>query len=358
MATQIDRAIKKLKEPLTCVFVLYGNEKKTDTISFNMLVCGKAVPKFTPYEVVDSKQKISFIFPTQGTTGTIKLCACSEYAVLSRQNFWTNILKGCSKILSYLPVNWSEQILLICATFELPVTRILGGSFQERMCSKLLHDLQVDTFILSTDFITRMIHHSAILVLGWVNLIIIFIRLVLQDYSMSCVKNIFFGGLVMSPSKTKKFAHFFNEANLYNLYGLTEAGWVSKCDVADINFKSGSIGQLLPGVLIRIEDVNTREIVGPGVQGELLVGGPSLMAGYAIFSSTTDIMKVFFLKLLSRSTKYGFLQARIRSNRRYCQLRRGRIFEYFGQDQRPGLHRRFQIFGHSTGRRRHETHFC
>lgn len=166
MASQIDRAIKKLKDSLSCLFVLYGNEKKSDTLSFNNLVSGKPIPKFTPYEVVDSKQKISFIFPTQGTTGAIKLCACSEYAALTRQEFWISMLKGCNKILSYLPVNWSEQILLICSTFELPVTRILGGSFQERICSKLLHDLQVDTFILSTDFITRMIHHTAILVRG------------------------------------------------------------------------------------------------------------------------------------------------------------------------------------------------
>lgn len=129
------------------------------------------------------------------------------------------------------------------------------------------------------------------------------ILLVLQDYSMACVKNIIFGGLVMSPTKTKKFAQFFSEANLYNLYGLAEAGWVSKCNVADINFKSESIGQLLPGVLIRIEDLNTREILGSGVQGELLVGGPSVMAGYAISSSKTDFLKVFLLKLLSGSKK-------------------------------------------------------
>jgi long-chain acyl-CoA synthetase len=63
-------------------------------------------------------------------------------------------------------------------------------------------------------------------------------------------------------------------------YGLTEASpTVTFPDVTVAEYRPGSIGTALPGVELRIIDVDGEEVV-PGDPGELLVRGPNVFAGY------------------------------------------------------------------------------
>lgn len=63
-------------------------------------------------------------------------------------------------------------------------------------------------------------------------------------------------------------------------YGLTEASpTVTFPDVAAAEYRPGSIGSALPGVELRLVDVDGEEVVA-GDPGELLVRGPNIFAGY------------------------------------------------------------------------------
>lgn len=76
----------------------------------------------------------------------------------------------------------------------------------------------------------------------------------------------------------KAMVKYGSDARLYEGYGLTEAG------VAIVSTKGrskkGSIGMPLPGIHVKILDIETHKEVEHGKLGEIAIGGPSLMSGY------------------------------------------------------------------------------
>lgn len=62
-------------------------------------------------------------------------------------------------------------------------------------------------------------------------------------------------------------------------YGLTEGTCASACNPVDGIRKLGTVGPALPGQQIRIADADGRD-VPPGEVGEILIAGPTVMAGY------------------------------------------------------------------------------
>jgi len=69
-----------------------------------------------------------------------------------------------------------------------------------------------------------------------------------------------------------------SEARLYVGYGLTEAGVTIVSTKG--RAKKGSIGSPLPGILVKILDIDTHKELEPGKLGEIAIGGPSVMSGY------------------------------------------------------------------------------
>ncbi len=66
---------------------------------------------------------------------------------------------------------------------------------------------------------------------------------------------------------------------IFEGYGTTETSPVISSNYPGAH-KMGSIGKPLPGVQIRIVDINTDKILGPNQQGKILVKGDMVMAGY------------------------------------------------------------------------------
>lgn len=67
--------------------------------------------------------------------------------------------------------------------------------------------------------------------------------------------------------------------NIYEGYGTTETSPVisANCPAAH---KLGSIGRPVPGVLVRIQDINTDAVLGTDEEGKILVKGEMVMEGY------------------------------------------------------------------------------
>ncbi|HOE91055.1 MAG TPA: AMP-binding protein [Candidatus Cloacimonadota bacterium] len=66
---------------------------------------------------------------------------------------------------------------------------------------------------------------------------------------------------------------------IYEGYGTTETSPViSTCTPDD--YKIGSVGKPMPGVRVKIVDIDTNEECEPGVEGKILVKGNSVMKGY------------------------------------------------------------------------------
>ncbi len=66
---------------------------------------------------------------------------------------------------------------------------------------------------------------------------------------------------------------------LYEGYGATETSPVISTNTPDHN-RPGSVGKILPGVMVRIENYETGEECAPGETGRILVKGDLVMPGY------------------------------------------------------------------------------
>ena len=92
----------------------------------------------------------------------------------------------------------------------------------------------------------------------------------------SCVS----GGARINREIAKKFVEITG-AQLFQGYGLTEAGPVTHCTALEDNLASESAGLPFPDTEAKIVDLQTGEIeLGAGQEGELIVRGPQVMAGY------------------------------------------------------------------------------
>jgi len=92
----------------------------------------------------------------------------------------------------------------------------------------------------------------------------------------------FVGGDSVPQSLIERWNEAFKEqgspATLNIGYGLTEAGVVIVSPAGHV--KKGSIGTPLPGVKVKICDLETHKELPLGTPGEILIGGPSIMNGY------------------------------------------------------------------------------
>lgn len=79
----------------------------------------------------------------------------------------------------------------------------------------------------------------------------------------------------------KVYNGFLKKHNLpiFEGYGTTETSPVISTNRPGTH-KLGSIGKPIPGVKVRIEDVNTGETLGPNLEGKILVKGDLVMEGY------------------------------------------------------------------------------
>ncbi|MEQ9454918.1 MAG: AMP-binding protein [Phycisphaeraceae bacterium] len=85
------------------------------------------------------------------------------------------------------------------------------------------------------------------------------------------------GGEPLSHDLAKRFKQRFS-TDLFEGYGLTETSPVTNCCVPG-STKPGSVGKPLPGVRNIIVDDNNQPL-GPNLDGEILIAGPNVMAGY------------------------------------------------------------------------------
>ncbi len=104
----------------------------------------------------------------------------------------------------------------------------------------------------------------------------------LKDYSADLKSlQLCISGSAPLPSSVKEAFEGLIGGYLVEGYGLSEAPTATHCNPVDGENKVGSIGLPLPGVECRLVDLLTQRLdVSPGEQGELLIRGPQVMAGY------------------------------------------------------------------------------
>jgi len=104
---------------------------------------------------------------------------------------------------------------------------------------------------------------------------------VVDDYDLSSVKIAMCGGAPLAPAVAEIFERRLR-VPLIQTYGQSETGPIATWSARDIREgirKPGSVGKLVPGVELRVEN-EQGEALPPGEQGELVARSPNVMKGY------------------------------------------------------------------------------
>lgn len=137
-----------------------------------------------------------------------------------------------------------------------------------------------------------------------------------QDFAGPHLKNLkqaFVGGDYVSPTLKERFnkvmADNTSHAQLLEGYGLTEV--VTVCAVNTIfEQKIGTVGKPLPGIDVKIVDLETREVLPKNTLGEIAVTGPTRMNGYLHDEvATSSTFKMIDEKIYVLTGDYGLIDS-------------------------------------------------
>jgi acyl-CoA synthetase (AMP-forming)/AMP-acid ligase II len=101
----------------------------------------------------------------------------------------------------------------------------------------------------------------------------------LERWDLSSVRAITSTASALGPEQIAWLGAAFPSAQIFSMYGLTECKRCTYLPPADIERKPTSVGVAIPGNEIWLVDAEGR-VVAPGEVGELVVRGPTVMAGY------------------------------------------------------------------------------
>lgn len=98
-------------------------------------------------------------------------------------------------------------------------------------------------------------------------------------WDLASVRIVTSTGAVLGPEGIAWLQSAFPAARIFSMYGLTECKRCTYLPPDDLARKPGSVGVAIPGTEIWLVDT-AGQILGPGHVGELVVCGPTVMAGY------------------------------------------------------------------------------
>ena len=101
----------------------------------------------------------------------------------------------------------------------------------------------------------------------------------LRDYDLSSIRYVTNTAAALPAKHITMLSDLFPGARIYSMYGLTECKRCTYLPPKDLARKPGSVGIAIPNTELWIVDENDQR-VGPGVVGQLVIRGATVMKGY------------------------------------------------------------------------------
>jgi long-chain acyl-CoA synthetase len=243
--------------------IVLGGEDAGDQVDFYGLI-----EKNPPLQQTEemNEDDVALMIYTSGTTGRPK------GVMLSHNNLHQNALstyeaneaiKGDVALLC-LPLAHSFGVVIMNAGFHSPFREgfsVLMRWFDPEEVLRLIEKYRVTLFIGVPVMYQLLLSHPAA-----------------DKYDTSSLERCTISAAPVTEELYRSFTTKFN-CKMYEGYGLTEASPAVALCRASMPVKKGSTGVPIPGVEVKIFDLNDSECPA-GEQGEIVVKGPNVMLGY------------------------------------------------------------------------------
>jgi amino acid adenylation domain-containing protein len=211
---------------------------------------------------------------TSGSTGNPKGVMLTHLNMVSAANSITEYLGNTQEdiILSCLPLSFDYGLYQVLMAFKFGGKVILEKAF---VYPYKVIDIIIKERVTGFPLVPTM----AALLLQLKNL---------DKYDFSSLRYITNTAQALAPKHIVQMLKLFPDVNIFSMYGLTECKRVSYMPPSDLARKPSSVGKAMPNTEVYIVDDNGRKINDPGVTGELVVRGASVMKGYWNLPEETD----------------------------------------------------------------------
>jgi amino acid adenylation domain-containing protein len=194
-----------------------------------------------------------------------------------------NVDAAATAICSYLDL--TSRDVLLCA---LPLS-FDYGLYQMIMSVKAGARLVLErSFELPGQILSTIVRERVTVFPGVPTMFALLARLPsLGRWDLAGVRTITSTGSALASELVAWLCRAFPRARIFSMYGLTECKRCTYLPPADLARKPGSVGVVIPGNEIWLVDAEDR-VVAAGEVGELVVRGPTVMAGYWRRPEETD----------------------------------------------------------------------
>lgn len=217
-----------------------------------------------------------------------------------------NIRTNTQSIVSYLHLTEADRVMVVLPFYYIYGKSLLNTHFYVGGSVVIDNRFAYPNTVLKTMLETGCTGFSGVPS----TFAILLHRSAVRDFQFPSLRYLTQAGGAMAPDLQQAVRQVFQPAELYIMYGATEASArLSYLDPADLPRKWGSIGKAIPNVELYVADEEGRELP-QGQVGELVARGSNLMGGYWNDpEATAEVLHhgVYFTSDLGRMDEEGFL---------------------------------------------------
>ena len=212
---------------------------------------------------------LALLLYTSGTTGKPKGVMLTHESVVSIPHPKMVDLPPFMPTLHVLPLSHSFGVLMMNLGFIKGMQAGLLARWDTRAVFEAIQNLRVVRFSMVATMLTYMLEFPE-----------------RDRYDTSTLEGVWTGGAPLPDPVRREFEQVFS-CRVRDGYGMTESGGAGAAYYDQDAFRPGSVGRAQPAMSIRVVDDSGVDVPA-GVRGEIVMSGPTLMAGYWRNRKATD----------------------------------------------------------------------
>ncbi|XP_033337654.2 uncharacterized protein LOC117226954 [Megalopta genalis] len=222
---------------------------------------------FMPLPIDDNTKRVALIMASSGTTGFPKGVALSHQNMLTFiSNFRQPHLFDCRKddrLINFLPLFHGYSFGLFLLAVSNAACICLMRRFNLETLLQSIGKYKITHMPLVPPVLVQIAKHPQI-----------------TKYNFDSVREVLCGAAPLPKDMADEACKRIKCPSIRNGYGMTELSIVTNLSSRDCGNENDNVGPLIPGMLCKIINPETGEVLAPGEIGEVCFKGDHVMLGY------------------------------------------------------------------------------